>query len=627
MRKTGNLMLIVLGFGLSALFGCVEDSPSPQDTLAPDAGIDTDPDLVIEPPDVDDSPRAESLTAERVWPAEAVPPDAFIDCAFASPLIYRDDDGEATLLVGATETVRGLNPATGQARWSVTLPAPDGRLPFMVATPVVVEAAGRSLLVVAYHTSGDSPGRNVSNTKHHHYAAVIDLDLGRLAEDFPLVELTGAVPANTPDQTVPFLPDHALIRATLAHVASTPEALGQVIVTMGNTRDIQPWHGWLFALDLAAWQAQGTTAAIATIFTTTPEADCGPQGASGSRERICGGGLWAPSGPLVIPDEDDGRGPSLILAPGNGQLDLRRQDYANTLMRVWPLAERADDEPFFDPACDAQLCADYNPDAPAPSCTASCANLWVPQLSGVDLPNSETCAGMTPLECWGALDYIGGSTPVRAQVPGGPAVLAYPTKDGALYLVDADHLGRQYDRRPLVATCGTPDDPCRWDWAGMIVNQPVLTEVDGTPVVITPTFMPDNTHPAGVVALKIVMDGDAPRFEPYWQFPRFDTAEALQRFRVHSARPTLGTVTLDGEPVEVVWLVEARRPGDQGRLLGLDVLTGQALIDEALPGPGIRFARTLAYEDMIFLNSCERDEGRGHVEAWRINTIVDAPTP
>src|SRR5262245_27417146 len=96
----------------------------------------------------------------------------------------------------------------------------------------------------------------------------------------------------------------------------------RVYVSLGNIQDIQPWHGWLFELDLDAWRAGGE--AITASLVTTPEADCGIPGTSGARERQCGGGIWAPAGPLVS-------GGELFVPTGNGQLDVPRGDHANTL--------------------------------------------------------------------------------------------------------------------------------------------------------------------------------------------------------------------------------------------------------------------------------------------------------
>ena len=56
----------------------------------------------------------------------------------------------------------------------------------------------------------------------------------------------------------------------------------------------------------------------------------------------------------------------------------------------------------------------------------------------------------------------------------------------------------------------------------MIVTQPALTEAGGTPVVVVPTFNFDQTHPAGLVALKIVLKEGTPRFEPFTFASRSD---------------------------------------------------------------------------------------------------------
>ena len=34
-------------------------------------------------------------------------------------------------------------------------------------------------------------------------------------------------------------------------------------------------------------------------------------------------------------------------------------------------------------------------------------------------------------------------------------------------------------RKQVVPICGTPDDPCMLDWAGMMVTQPSVVEADG----------------------------------------------------------------------------------------------------------------------------------------------------
>lgn len=596
------LGLLALAMALPA---CDDEPVAP----GPETGDGVDP-----PPPIVDGPEGDpiQLRVERLFPASAPPDDAFGDCLFASPVHHPGSD---TIIIGATETVRGIDPQTGAVRWSVTLPSPDDRLPMLVSTPALVPdpQRGRDLLVVAYHTSTNPAGRNVGGRKYTQLAAVIDVTAGALAEDFPLVVIDPVLPANEPGLTVPFLANHALSRSELIHAGATNGALGFVYVTYGNTRDVQPWHGFLFELDLDAWRTGGEP--IRERFTTTPEADCGPPGQSGSTDRICGGGLWAPSGPLLI---ERGDSYELILAPGNGQTDLARRDYANSLMRVRP---RESGLPFFEPQCDPAACADFNPDAPSTACLDSCVDLWLPHLVQADLPaNLGRCTeDMTPWQCWEEMDYIGGSTPVHIPLDDGLEVLAYPAKDGAIYLVDALHMGRQYDREQLVATCGTPEDNCGLWWAGMIVTEPALTQVDGAPLVIVPTFMPDRTHAGGVVAVKVVMNGDTPQFEPYWTFPRFDTPEAGTRFRRHPSRPRLSTLRVGEQSVELVWVVEAKI-GGRGQLVALDARTGAARVDETMAGPGMRFAQPLVVDDVVYVNSCGSDNGPGYLEAYRVVT-------
>ena len=89
---------------------------------------------------------------------------------------------------------------------------------------------------------------------------------------------------------------------------------------------------------------------------------------------MCGGGVWTPTGPLVSPEGDS----LWVLIPvGNGQLDLQRQDYAQSLLRVGPGLD-------FAPDCDPGLCANFDPHDPDRACLQSCKNLFIPRL----LPNT-----------------------------------------------------------------------------------------------------------------------------------------------------------------------------------------------------------------------------------------------
>jgi hypothetical protein len=133
---------------------------------------------------------------------------------------------------------------------------------------------------------------------------------------------------------------------------------------------------------------------------------------------------------------------------------------------------------------------------------------------------SGRCNGETFLECLAGNDWdLGANGAVRINL-GQRKVIVQPGKDGGLYLFDAVTMGRMYDRDQIVAICGTPADPCGSGWPnGMIRAQPVVTTVDGQKVVIVPTFMPDRSQPAGVVARKILTDASGPYFEPMWEAP------------------------------------------------------------------------------------------------------------
>jgi len=61
----------------------------------------------------------------------------------------------------------------------------------------------------------------------------------------------------------------------------------------------------VFELDLDRRRADGAAAAISARLLTTPEADCGPTGGTGADDMLCGGGVWAPSGPTLVPRGDD----------------------------------------------------------------------------------------------------------------------------------------------------------------------------------------------------------------------------------------------------------------------------------------------------------------------------------
>lgn len=514
------------------------------------------------------------------------------ECMLASPLL--GPDGAVVTAAGAA--LRGADPRSGALLWEIELPAPAGERAFVTGTPALV---GETRAVVAYHTTpADATERDVRTTRLRQRVVVVDLQAHAPDAAFAPLDLDASLPGN--GGPVAFRPDRQLARPMVVVGRAPGDTLGRAYVTTGNAQDLQPWHGWVFEIDLDAWRG-GAPAVRALV--TTPEPDCGPEGASGSRTRICGGGLWAPSGPLVrqVGGEDE-----LVLAPGNGQLDLARRDYANTLMRVRRgLA--------FDPGCDAAACAASPPTEPTDACVATCANLYVPRLDGQPLPRPENgvCDGLTSLyDCWAKLDFQGGSTPVEVPLASGRRPLVYATKDGHAYLVDGDHLGTQHDRLKLVEICGTRDDKCTMSWAGMIVTQPAVLGAR----VFVPTFMPDETHEAGVFALD-VRDETRPRLEVAWRFPAAGSADARQRFRRHPSRPLALTLP---SGLETVWLVEAAAPGGRGRLIGLRASDGALLADAPLDGPGYRFTLPLYRDGVLYVPTCGGDQGPGRLEAFQL---------
>lgn len=569
----------------------------------------------------DDGPAQtvdEPETEPDDWSIEAMFPGKggyeFDGCVYSSPMHFEGDDAAFIVALGARGTLAGFDPETGEEQWSLELPAPDGEGVLSIAQPAFIDD---HRIVVAYHTVPEGLDRIDANARRlSHQVTVVDLAARAVDDSFGTIVLEAEVDANEEGETLSFRADHALARPDVKIGRLDGDQFGKAYVTSGNTRDIQPWHGWAFEIDLDAWHNQGKEMATSATLVTTPEPDsnCGPENSSGSRKRLCGGGLWAPSGPLVL-DQPDGY--EVVLAPGNGQLDLARSDYANTLMRTGPGLD-------FDPACDAQACADFDPDEPSLACVESCENLWIPRLTGQDDqapdPWDGRCDGLSLFECWQKLDYIGGSTPTYVEI-GDFKTLSYPTKDGHLYLIDQTHFGTQFDRIKLVDQCGAEGDRCRWDWAGMTVTQPLVVEHNGQPVLMVPTFMSDKTHPAGVVAVTIEETESGPRYQRLWEYPSFDTAAAVERFRRHPSR--MAMAPWGDEDRELAWLVEVSGSSDRGgRLIALDPTDGSAVFETSLSGKGYRYTVPLIVEDRIYVSSCASDFGPGHIEGFQLTKEV-----
>jgi hypothetical protein len=548
--------------------------------------------------------RPISVTGVRAWRSET-----FAGCLLASPLETTIEGVRSVIAASGDGRVALIDPETGTTRASLALPHQDGQLAHVIATPVLVSPAR---LVVAYQEVLASASDPAAAPRSAHRVVVVDLSRMTLDPAFPSVTLEGAVPATLGSGEIPFLASNALSRARLVHAPSTT-GLGHVYVSFGNARDIQPWHGWVFELDLDRWSSEP----ISALFLTTPESDCGPAGAPGDREMVCGGGVWAPAGPLFVPAAD-GRPFELIVPTGNGHLDLDHDLYAHTLLRFRGPGLA------LDPGCDETACAGFDALAPSEACLSSCQNVFVPRLGPEDPPiDAEACEGLSFFECYAALDWdLGANSPLRVALAGGPSVLVLPAKDGSVYLLDADHLGTMYDRHEVNHACGFGGVRCDADWAGTMVTQPVLAEdVDGTPLVLVATFMPDEANDAGLVALRLVTSGGRPRLERAWEFPRFGTAESSRRFRRHPSGVALAEI---GGVAHAVLVEQGQRDASAGVLHVVRVSDGVEAFSADVEGPGQRYSVPLVLAvgassgtPRVVLASCENgNAGPGHLEGW-----------
>jgi hypothetical protein len=521
----------------------------------------------------------------------------FADCIYASPLLARSQGEDWVIVIPQHGKVTALSPSDGHIEFEVALPSPDDRQPSTIATPVIV---GHRLFV-AYQIE------EASGRRERHRVVAIDLENRALDGEFELVELAATQPTWDGTGQVDFRADHALSRATLAFGTTEASPEGFIYVSFGNARDIQPWHGWVFELDLEQWRTSGANFAQSAVLLTSPEDYCPVEGQSGSRDMICGGGIWAPSGLLVLPNEA-GTSFELIVPTGNGLLDLDERSYANSILRTGPGLS-------FTPSCSPAACSPFDPIAPAPACLDSCTNIFMPRLLPADAPiapASGACDGKTLLECYATLDYdLGANTPAFTTL-GDKRLFVLPAKDGAVYLFDADHLGTLYDREVIVEQCGAAGDACSADWAGMMVTKPVLAQANGETLALIPTFMFDHTHAAGMVALAVVDGPQGPKLEQRWTAPRFDSEEAVTSFRRHPSR-----AVLLGDGQHVAW-VDVARP-ETGTLYIVRVADGEIVARAPLSGHGRRYIEPLVHDHVLWTTSCSDNEGPGIVESFRLN--------
>jgi hypothetical protein len=509
-------------------------------------------------------------------------------CLYASPVLGKHGGADVVVVESSAGEVAALDPATGHEVFSVSIPVAAGQGANVAATPALV---GNELLVTWQDQQTDS------QTRVSHHVAMIDLDAGAFDPAFADTTLAGS------RSGIDFLPAFQFSRSAIAVARPADKALGYAYVSFANLRDIEPWHGWVFELDLDAWRSGAT--AITGMLLTTASTSCGNAGDSGTYDTKCGGGVWAPAGPKVVPTAS---GYDLIVPTGNGFLDPTAGAYANTLMRTGRgLA--------FDPGCDMQACAGWSASSPPAGCEESCKNLFIPRRRASDPVPGGACDGKSFFDCYAEMDWdLGADSPAHVSIPGGPDVLVMPAKDGGVYLVDATNLGTMYDRRQIAAVCGSDGATCLHGWTGMMVTEPAVTAIGGTPVVLVPTFEFDALHPAGLVALAIVMTNGQPAFQPLWTAPDASSSEAVKHFRESEGRVALGT----SGGVPLAFLVDVDRTTNHGTLYVVRIADGAIVQRQTLAGPGMRFSQPLIADGAVYVTSCKSDSGPGHVEAFTL---------
>ena len=203
---------------------------------------------------------------------------------------------------------------------------------------------------------------------------------------------------------------------------------------------------------------------------------------------------------------------------------------------------------------------------------ASCRDLFIPRLAAGDAPLAPPygkCEGKSFLECYAAMDMdFGASAPAPVTLPSGRQVMVQPAKDGAVYLIDADHFGTMLDRLVVRDFCGQNGGICCCHWAGTMVTEPLVTEVDGTPVALIPTFYMDDTNPAGVVAIDIVEEGDGASLRHRWHSPAEISPEAARDSASTPAGSRCSSATACATPrwsTRAARAIRAGRPGPAGQ--------------------------------------------------------------
>lgn len=575
---------------LFLLLGCGDDDPGFED-----ASTDMNESDAQEP--------VSTLAIERLFAS-----DVLEGCTYASPIQVTSRGKELVLSVSQKGIVLAVDPMTGETEFTYQLPIdPEDEYLDVLATPAIVDE-GTKLIFGYQEIIGDWNRQDAE-------LVVFDLETREVSTDFGSLTLGATVPTANGMGDVVFDAHYQLMRSEIQVVPTADTDLGLAYVSLGNGPSVQPFHGWVFEIDLDEWRSGSE--AIANVLVTTRENECG---ANGNRDgMVCGGGVWNAAGVTIEPTDDGGY--ELLVPTGNGRVDLDREAYSHAVMRTGRGLS-------FDDGCDDVACAGFDERDPDPACLATCSNVFIAhetEESPLDRPHDGRCDGMTFQECYGVIDGdLGANAPVVVRIPGGPEVVVQGGKDGAVYLADRSHLGQLYQRLQIIDACGSEDDPCRATWKGMLVTKPAVAVVDGDPVVVFPGFVDDRSTPAGVVALRLFMDDDRPRMEVLWRAPDFSTGEALTTFRHHPGRPVL--VEWAGETyVLVVETRRTRRADDDdigrppGTLWAIRVRDGHVAVRQPITDAGQRFALPLVIEDRVYISTCDPTGlATGQLEGFRL---------
>ncbi len=608
MRLRGSLFVAAIVVGVALPFvGCEGDDIelSPLDAATRES-IDATLDVSADTDVAAEGGAVEAGPVRRIFPSSPGA-SSFSGCIFGSPQLYGAPGSERIIVVSNDGTVGAISPDDGTVAWQIQIPVETGESIYALATPAIVG----DTLFEAFSTISSATGQRDS-------ARVVAIDLAHHAvdESFPEIMLAASQLGAGDAGIVNFLPSNAIDRSPVVFVQPDAAKRGLLYVSFANLRDIQPWHGWMFEIDLDQWHDQGAAQAVTGTLLTTPENNCPVAGQGGSREQLCGGGIWAPAGiDATVTDA----GLEILVVSGNGQLDLNRHDYANTMMRVRPGLT-------FDPACDASSCMSDGGEGGPPdvSCMQSCDDLFVPHVpdGGPVAPRDPECVGLDFWDCYAAQDWdLGADGPTRITLKNGLEIVLLPAKDGGIYLVDAHHLGTLYDRMQLAEACGSNvGDPCTADWAGMMVTKAevIWDGTDPSPIVVVPTFEFDHTHPAGVVGLRIVTSTDGtPHFERAWQAPLPTDSAAQAAFR---RQPTLARIEDNATEGAIVWIVDitSSLAGGHGLLFQIRASDGAILSETPLAGNGQRYARPLFFDHRVYAVSCGSDNGPGQLEGYSV---------